>query len=138
MTTKHTPTPYIAGQNWHPMSENFMNPIIAPPNGEQAVAVFPGENAEADCEFVLQACNLHDELLAACKAVLDYGLGNEDWGDAESCKIERQLEQAIAKASPPDTEYAPWRSRAPPAPYLTRRARSASPLQARAATAAVG
>ena len=58
-----------------------------------------GGNAKANAEFIIQACNAHDELVGALKAAeqhLDYC----GWGDTyeRECAREQKLPNMIAKA----------------------------------------
>ena len=53
---------------------------------------------EANAEFIVRACNSHDDLLEACKALSEYVSGQwlEEWENRPNCL--RIAEQAISQA----------------------------------------
>lgn len=76
--SEHTPTPFRIGDGgWT---------IFGPPNGKPAPAVIatmeqgtsmgPLER-RANAQFIVTACNAHDVLLDACKAILEKYLSGE-------------------------------------------------------------
>lgn len=81
---QHTPTPWTldeAGIIWGPHEE-----LAGKSKGYQCIA----EEIELeDAAFIVRAVNCHEELLAACKEVLDWVLATE---------VREQLSKAIAKA----------------------------------------
>ena len=99
--SKHTPTP------WH-----SFGPIIHH-NGQHVAHVVNNERhpdgdtgspeQRANAEFIVQACNSHDDLLAACKAVQRYfdnmgpALGESDASHTERM-LRMTIQDVIAKA----------------------------------------
>ena len=62
--TEHTPTPWRTGDLW--------NTVFGPPNGNpcpEIVATVHGPR-KANAEFIVRACNCHEDLLEACKIAL--------------------------------------------------------------------
>jgi len=96
---EHTPTP------WHTEPGDIPGTLsIRGPNG-QAIASFGNQRrwlstteVVANAEFIVRACNAHDDLLAACKAA--HRILTEDGSLEEIHKAVRQCELAIAKAEP--------------------------------------
>lgn len=78
---------------------------IADPVGH---AHWPSHQKATNAEFIVNACNCHDDLLAACKALLGADLYADGEGlvsfdfpnteDGDAAKL--QAETAIAKAQP--------------------------------------
>jgi hypothetical protein len=80
--TEHTPTPwYVNGRVW-----------IKPKNNGWPIARIQGDQREADAEFIVQACNSHDSLVAALDQARDDILANSLSGALDT------IETAIAKA----------------------------------------
>lgn len=97
--TKHTPTPWA-------ISSNGFN-IYGPPDAEGQVtfvaSIFrkPIQDIEdANAEFIVRACNAHDELLAACKATLKYLQYSSK--HAENRELRKQIRAAVDKAEGSD------------------------------------
>ena len=99
---KHTPTPWKQGVN-------YPERII----GEHEIVAFvnhpeldgkPNDREQANAEFIVRACNSHDELLEACKALvqnlemewLPNGYGQCDY--PLSYRIIKNAKDIIAKA----------------------------------------
>jgi hypothetical protein len=60
----HTPTPWIAK---HDVGESR----ISPKWGQFCMATFYSDNHDVDSDFIVRACNAHDDLLAALKKCED-------------------------------------------------------------------
>ena len=77
MNTQHTPGPWTEiPANGAPAGYSFtilhnMDPIADIPDGE---------NDEANAQFIVRACNCHEDLLAACRALMAY-VDSTGWGD---------------------------------------------------------
>lgn len=72
----HTPTPWRLERNKLTGDAKY---LMA---GNYSVAMFfqGYDDAENNAQFVLRACNCHDELLAACRALMAY-VDLTGWGD---------------------------------------------------------
>jgi hypothetical protein len=113
MTTKHTPTPYI-----YERDDDFFNDsngtayidINGPVDSKTSrfARIDAGPTAKDDAEFIVRACNCHDELLAAARFAVnladhyccDFG---EQFAPKSTCECNyhaayRAARAAIAKA----------------------------------------
>ena len=61
--SKHTPLPW-----WNAKTGSHQGLVISEENGANVAVTY---NGDSDAEFIVRACNCHDELLAACKYVLE-------------------------------------------------------------------
>lgn len=102
MSTKHTPTPWKVKGGLH---------IEKPPSGpqhdrdpEQPVAlVYTKEltsdalkTAKANADFIVSACNSHDDLLAMCKELKDIiGCIPDDTGGLRIERLTRSFGEAV-------------------------------------------
>jgi hypothetical protein len=101
--TEHTPTPWKKDEEYNtrpPMTSPFR--VIA--NGSTSDRVRPicrmelqGEEAQANAEFIVKACNCHEELLEVLKEIKTQIIcgGTEQY---QGTGWFERLEQAIAKA----------------------------------------
>ena len=99
--TQHTPTPWSCIPPGNPES----NPSWAIEFLNGFIVSTLGGNDQANAEFIVKACNCHDDLLAACKDTLadvDFYLTDVDWASRHKNWQDRvtQLRAAIAKAKP--------------------------------------
>ena len=103
MTEKHTPVPWT-------YRFRSQGTTIEPLNGAKILAVVWSTrglgDVDANVRFIVQACNAHDELVAACKYAhkrLDHEQGCENGyisGLLPCTCGYGKIEAAIAKASP--------------------------------------
>lgn len=107
MTQQHSPVPWelhasADGRN----SVRICRPDTTLERGCQVIAEaeilgMPRLEAEANARFIFEACNAHDDLLAACRFTLSVMRANHDDIElSERIAIEK-LEAAIAKATSP-------------------------------------
>ena len=93
--SEHTPGP------WKRDSSSLvpnLYPFIAGPNGEAIADVWGDVDvANANAEFIVRACNAHDDLLVACEEALeDLAFFNAEWDCYD--EVEGKCRTAIAKA----------------------------------------
>lgn len=97
----HTPGP------WHVVERENGAPYIASPLGSICDMRLNGLNRKtkyANAEFIVRACNSHDDLLAACKALVATAneLKDDEHGehadDCTMCQAVAVADEAIAKA----------------------------------------
>ena len=105
-TAKHSQTPWEFSADDKLNSQRAFGIVRSLPEGEsqepghtEVIAeVCAGPTAESDATFIVRACNAHDDLLAACRAVLAR-LDLEPEGAIFPCSAQREmLRAAIAKA----------------------------------------
>jgi hypothetical protein len=116
--SKHTATPWKAQKPRGPQHAIDRKwEIVAPDPDGHGEMVVVGEHTGIECltkenaEFIVRACNAHDNLLAACKAVLEHG--TIWWQMSQSNNLPKwamdlrdalmQARAAIAKAESLDT-----------------------------------
>ncbi len=83
---KHTKTPWRVG--------NAGITVFGPPNGNPSPETVVTVKNKANAEFIVKACNSHEELLGALLQIKACHIGP----DAICSGCEKQLEQAIANA----------------------------------------
>lgn len=99
--TQHTPTPW----SWERESGSGLIQILhhrAEYPGQGSVVICVDDLTEADAKFIVRAVNSRDDLLASCKALLEYliddnpggFLGGDDW----MTKLADEAKAAIKKA----------------------------------------
>jgi len=98
--SKHTETPYNAQlvtshyQKKYIIQDSVGNVIVSTPEN------YDGEKHKANADFIVRACNSHDDLVAACKEALLW----IDMRTRTQCKSDTHneilalLQQALAKA----------------------------------------
>lgn len=67
--SKHTPTPWRFDDN-HMYVYCGDHVIVTCNDPSTAVGGLSAEEIEANAEFIVRACNAHDDLLTACEAVV--------------------------------------------------------------------
>ena len=87
----HTPGPYYrlsGGSDDHGRKTDIVSNTVGPhwPSPDHWVGEFSYQNPE-NAEFIVRACNSHDDLLAACNAVLE---------TLENCKENDNPTEALA------------------------------------------
>ena len=100
MKAKHTPVKLLTG--WYE-GESYLK-IVSEDKTRRNFILVGGpihskntnESTSEFAEFIVRACNCHDELLAACEAIAKL---NEGQGRRNMCEIAGQAQQAIAKAT---------------------------------------
>ena len=99
----HTPTPWT-------YRFRLRGTTIEPLDGDKQLAIVastPGiGNLDTNAAFIVQACNAHEELLAACRNALDalYLMGDDESHLAYRQAAVKELEAAIAKAQQQEQE----------------------------------
>lgn len=68
METKHTPTPWRTGGNFKSISVG-LGDVITEITTVHGIQDIPGSR-KANAEFIVRACNLHDELVLALELIL--------------------------------------------------------------------
>jgi len=94
--SKHTPISWMYSRNWNKISDKFVN----------VVAGMEGENQEANAEFIVQACNCHDDMTSVMEWVHtvlgEYLLANSqeerDYIRGDMEHAHNKLSEALAKA----------------------------------------
>lgn len=90
-----------------PFTIEFGNEIHGPSRVSQlsiAAVSQDHHNWEANAEFIVRACNAHDDMLAALEACLEHpgldecNIDNVDFGQEPVCETIRLARAAIAKA----------------------------------------
>lgn len=106
MTTKHTPGPW---RTRIAVADQGQPLVIYPPDGNLRIAkicINKGEETmQANAQFIVQACNSHDELLEACKLAQKYvaKMVADDVQTAMPPQVAlNRIEQAINKAEGKD------------------------------------
>jgi hypothetical protein len=100
-TAKHSPTPWKS--QGHKVITDWQSDIIDEVVAN-CVVVFNHDASEQDnADFIVRACNAHEDLLAACKAIhediCDRLLDVDSPGTRQTMETQRDyLAQAIAKA----------------------------------------
>ena len=110
MSTEHTKLPWIAGDETRGPKRRFVAAVygnktthvadvfLETPDGELEIMA-----GRANAAFVVRACNAHDELMAACKALVEWvEAWNPDDGTSKANKATADISAAraaIAKAT---------------------------------------
>jgi len=91
---EHTPTPWSLTDS-ESQSQVKAGPYVYHPHYSH---VAPSMELRANAAFIVKACNLHDELVAALRAALPHLI--EHHQDAGAYTASKLVEAAIAKAAP--------------------------------------
>lgn len=96
MTNKHTPTPWVL-EDRRKRGEGFSIKSPTAHYSSCLVAHYIGEN---DANFIVRACNAHDDLVAALKdiATSDVYLSDDGKAHVMPNRIQEIAKQALAKA----------------------------------------
>ncbi len=93
----HTPTPWKKVDVWSIIATQIKGkPLVATAGCDTQVEK---DERIANAEFIVLACNCHDELLEACKAAYERGNSDGMSYGALSDEICDKLEAAIGKAT---------------------------------------
>lgn len=99
--TEHTPTPWLIERgptgcriNSSERDTDGRNRSVALTAGDGSS--YPATVNEANAEFIVRACNTHDDLLAACKEILPHC---KSTGYLLSGAMRLQHDQRVARAS---------------------------------------
>lgn len=99
--SKHAPTPYELHYSQVPTNNNSYHVYLSA-NGKKIAAIWGGnEQKSFTAEFIVQACNAHDDLLAALAAVISSGHWSIDHDrnrTPESIALRAKVCAAIDKA----------------------------------------
>lgn len=99
---QHTPGPWHwQGTMKHPKSNSY----LTNKDNKHILFIYYSDTVlDADAEFIVRACNAHDDMLAALEACLEHpgldecDIDNVDFGQEPVCETIRLARAAIAKA----------------------------------------
>lgn len=97
----HTPVPWTAG--FHGLTVDAVHPVRNDATGTTPLAFTTGyfglEQQEANTAFIVRACNAHDDLVAALRAVVACGALDRSGADANTANALAVARAAIRKAT---------------------------------------
>ena len=96
--SKHTPTPWLADLLPAVITDARRFIIATTACADLSEAVESASQQRANCAFIVRACNAHEDLLEACKAVLCLADMLQPRYQKDAAGYLSQVRKAIAKA----------------------------------------